>query len=176
MNNNIFSPRFWLVSGMIFAAALLRLLPHYPNFTPIAAMALFGGAYFSNKKTAFIVPFAAMFLSDLLIGFHSTMLAVYLSFALMVLIGFSLREKKKISNIFVASITSSVLFFVITNFAVWATGAMYPMNFTGLMESYIAAVPFFHYTLLGDLFYVGIFFGTFEIAKAKLPMLAEIKS
>ena len=161
---------------MVLAAAMLRLVPHYPNFTPIAAMALFGGAYFSNKKSAFIVPFAAMFLSDLIIGFHSTMWAVYLSFMLIVFIGFSLKEKKKISNIFVASISSSVLFFVITNFAVWATGTMYPMNFTGLVESYIAAVPFFHYTLLGDLFYVGIFFGAFEIAKTKLPVLAEVKA
>ena len=176
MNKQLLPPKFLVIAGMILAAAALRLLPHYPNFTPVAAMALLGGAYFSNKKTAFIVPFIAMFLSDAIIGFHSTMWAVYLSFAIMVVIGFQLREKKKVSNIFAASVSSSVLFFVITNFAVWMSGTMYPLNAAGLFESYVAAIPFFGYTLAGDLFYVGIFFGAFEFAKTKLPVLAEVNA
>ncbi len=174
MNNKLVTPRFLVLTGMIIAAAALRLVPHFPNFTPIAAMALFGGAYFSNKKLAFIVPFIAMFISDAIIGFHSTMWAVYLSFAIMVAIGFSLRDKKKISKIFAASVASSVLFFVITNFAVWMTGTMYPMNPAGLFESYVAAIPFYQYSLLGDLFYVAVFFGAFELAKVKLPLLAKV--
>jgi len=164
-----------ILTALVLAAAVLRLLPHYPNFTPIAGMALFGGAYFSNKKIAFIIPFAAMFLSDIILGFHSTMWAVYLSFALIVAIGFSLRKGKKISNIFLASVSSSVLFFVITNFAVWLNGVNYPVSFPGLAECYVAAIPFFHYTMLGDLFYVAIFFGAFELVQSKFPALAKAR-
>jgi len=173
MEKKLINPKFLVITGMIFAGALLRLLPHYPNFTPIAAMALFGGAYFTNKKLSFIVPFAAMILSDLILGFHSTMWAVYLSFALIVVIGFSLRERRKPSNIFLASVSSSVLFFVITNFAVWLSGGIYPMTVTGLGECFTAAIPFFSHTAIGDLFYAGVFFGVFEFARAKFPVLAQ---
>lgn len=173
MNKHISNPRFFTVLIMVLTAAALRLLPHYPNFTPVAAMALFGGAYFSNKKVAFLIPISAMLISDLILGFHSTMWAVYLSFALIVLIGFSLKNGKKISSIFLASISSSVLFFIITNFAVWISGGIYPLNMLGLGECFTAAIPFFHYTMLGDLFYVGIFFGAFEFMQYKFPVLAE---
>jgi hypothetical protein len=173
MDKKLINPRFLAVTCMVLFAAALRLVPHYPNFTPVAAMALFGGAYFSNKKLAFMVPLAAMFISDLILGFHSTMWAVYLSFAAVVVIGLSLRKSKKISNIFLAVISSSVLFFIVTNFAVWMMGTMYPMTLSGLAESYVAAIPFFSYSVLGDLFYAGIFFGAFEFAKIKFPVLAK---
>jgi hypothetical protein len=162
-----------VITLTILITSALRFLPHYPNFTPVAGIALFGGTYFSNKKVAFIIPFAAMFLSDIVLGFHSTMWAVYLSFALIVMIGFLLKKGKRVSNILLASVASSVLFFFITNFAFWLTGGTYPLSFPGLTECYIAAIPFFHYTMLGDLFYVGIFFGAFELLQLKLPILAE---
>ncbi|HVO75196.1 MAG TPA: DUF6580 family putative transport protein [Ignavibacteriaceae bacterium] len=174
MNKNLFNKRFWTLSCIVLAAAFARLIPHPPNFAPIAAIALFGGAYFDNKKLSFIVPFITMIISDLFLPLHSTVWAVYLSFALIVLIGFSLRERKKVKNIILASIASSILFFVVTNFAVWISYDMYPMNIAGLAECYIAAIPFFSYTLLGDLFFVGIMFGLFEILKAKVPELAKI--
>ncbi|MHB8581419.1 MAG: DUF6580 family putative transport protein [Ignavibacteriaceae bacterium] len=173
MNKQLLNPRFIIITLMVLVAAALRLLPHYPNFTPIAGMALFGGGYFSNKKTAFIIPFTAMFISDIILGFHSTMWAVYLSFALIVIIGFSLQRSKKISNIFLASISSSVLFFIITNFGVWLTAGIYPVSINGLTECYIAAIPFFNNTMLGDLFYVTIFFGAFELAQSKFSALNE---
>ncbi|MGD1007683.1 MAG: DUF6580 family putative transport protein [Ignavibacteriaceae bacterium] len=176
MNKININAGFLTITGMIIAGAALRLIPHYPNFTPITAMALFGGAYFTNKKLAFIVPFAAMLLSDLVLGYHSTFLAVYISFALIVAIGFSLRKKRTVSNILVASVSSSVLFFVITNFAFWYTGALYPMSLTGLGACFIAAIPFFQYTLIGDLVYTGLFFGAFEYAKYKLPVLEKVKA
>ena len=176
MNNKMLNPRLWAVTGMILLAALLRLVPHLPNVTPITAMALFGGAYFSNKKLAFIVPIAAMILSDAILGFHSTMWAVYLSFALIVFIGFRLRESKKVTNIFLAALSSSILFFVITNFAVWTSGLMYPMNFSGLLESFVAGIPFYRNSLLGDLFYSGVFFGLFELAQSKIHVLADVKA
>ena len=176
MNKININVRFLAITGIIIAGAALRLVPHYPNFTPIAAIALFGGAYFTNKKLAVIVPFAAMLLSDLVLGYHSTFLAVYISFALIVAIGFTLQKKRTVSRIMIASISSSVLFFVITNFAFWVTGAFYPMNLAGLGECYVAAIPFFQNTLIGDVVYTGVFFGAFELAKYKLPVLEQVKA
>ena len=137
-------------------------------------MALFGGAYFSNKKLAFAVPLTAMFLTDLVLGFHNTIIAVYISFALMVVIGMTMIKKKRAGNIVLASVTAAVLFFIITNFAFWLTGIMYPVTATGLIECYVAAIPFFGYNLAGNLFYAGVMFGLFELAKVKFPQLAPV--
>ncbi len=168
--------RFWVLAGIILAAAFTRLIPHPPNATAIGAIALFGGAYFNKKSLAFAVPLIAMFLSDLIIGFHPGMYAVYLSFALIVMIGMTLKNKKKVVNIFLASVSASVLFFVVTNFALWLTGILYPKTIAGLAECFVAAIPFFHYTLFGDLFFVGVLFGLFEFAKLKFPQLEKVKA
>lgn len=170
------TPRFWLLTLMVFAAAFVRLIPHPPNFAPIAAMALFGGAYFNKKSFAFAVPLAAMFLTDAIIGFHSGMWLVYLSFALIVVIGMLMLKKVNVQNVVLASLTASISFFIITNFGVWAFGTMYPKNIAGLIECYIAAIPFIQNTLIGDLFFSGIMFGVFEFAKSKLPVLFEAKA
>jgi hypothetical protein len=138
-------------------------------------MALFGGAYFNRKSFAFAVPLAAMFLTDAIIGFHSEMWLVYLSFALIVLIGMLMLKKVNIKNVIIASLTASISFFIITNFGVWAFGTMYPKNIAGLIECYIAAIPFIQNTLIGDLFFSGIMFGMFEFVKAKLPLLSQAK-
>lgn len=182
MNSNL-TPRFLVLAGMILIAAFTRLIPHPPNFTAIGAMALFGGAYFSRKSWAFAVPLTAMFLSDIIIGFHPGMYAVYLSFILIVMIGMTLRDKKKVrqdsvlprrvGNIFLTSVTASVLFFIITNFAQWLSYPLYSKDISGLITCYVAAIPFFHYTLLGDLFFVGALFGVFELVKIKFPQLVE---
>ncbi len=148
---------------VIFSAALIRLLPHPPNFTPIAAMALFGGAYL-NKKFAFSVPLGAMFISDIFLGFHSTMPYVYGSFILAGLIGLWLKKHKSAKNVLCSTLLSSILFFLITNFGVWAQG-WYPRNLSGLWESYVMGIPFFKNTVAGDLFYSGIFFGTYELVQ-----------
>ncbi|MCL6495861.1 MAG: hypothetical protein K6T54_13950 [Ignavibacterium sp.] len=170
------TPRILILFLMILAAAFVRLIPHPPNFAPIAAMALFSGAYFNKKSFAFVVPLAAMFLTDAIIGFHSSMWIVYLSFALIVVIGMFMLKKISIKNVIVASVTASISFFIITNFGVWALGTMYPKNIAGLIECYIAAIPFIQNTLLGDLFYSGIMFGIFEFAKSKLPVLSQAKA
>ena len=170
------TPKFWVLTLMIFAAAFVRLIPHPPNFAPIAAMALFGGAYFSKKWAAFIVPITAMFITDLILGFHETMWAVYLSFVLIVVIGMLMLKEKKVSNVFFASVISSVSFFVITNFGIWLSTPYYEKTGAGLAMCYTAAIPFFHQTLLGDLFFVAILFGLFEIVKAKIPSLAKVKA
>ncbi|HSP88432.1 MAG TPA: DUF6580 family putative transport protein [Ignavibacteriaceae bacterium] len=175
MNSNL-TPRFLVLAGLILVAAFTRLIPHPPNFTAIGAMALFGGAYFDKKYLAFAVPLTAMFLSDLIIGFHPGMYAVYLSFIFIVMIGMTLRDKKKIGNIILASVSASVLFFIITNFALWLTGNLYPKTALGLAACFTAAIPFFHYTLLGDLFFAGVLFGAFELLKVKFPEYIKVKA
>jgi len=159
---------------IIFIAVSLRLIPHVPNFTPIAAMALFGGVYL-NRKYALLVPIVAMFVSDIFIGLYSpiVMFSVYGSFLVVGLIGLWLAKRKSPANVIFAAAGSSILFFLITNFAVWFM--WYPRNFVGLTTCYTLAIPFFRNTLLGDLFYTGAFFGGYELVLrwVKKPRLAE---
>ncbi|MCJ7553171.1 MAG: hypothetical protein MUO34_04730 [Ignavibacteriaceae bacterium] len=176
MNSLKLSPRFLMLTGMVLVAALIRLLPHPPNFAPIAAMALFGGAYFNKKAFAFVIPLAALFLTDLFLGFHNTMWAVYLGFILIVGLGMIMLKKKSVLTVILASVSASVLFFVLTNLAFWATDTLYSTNLTGLAVCFTAAIPFFHNTLMGDLFYTGVMFGLFELAKAKFPQLVKVKA
>jgi len=155
-----------LAQPLTFVAigAVSRVIPHPANFAPIAAMALFGGVYLS-KKQALTLPIAAMILSDFFIGFDSLpiRLSVYGSFLLAVFVGFWIKNHKNSKNIIFASLFSSILFFVITNFAVWAFGSMYPKSLTGLSECYLLAIPFFRNTILGDLTYTTVFFGSYEL-------------
>lgn len=151
---------FFIIAGII-----LRLVPHMPNFAPIAALALFGGVYL-NKKQALIIPLVAMLISDIFIGFYSSriMLSVYGSFLIIGLLGIYLKKHKSVVNIAVASLTASILFFVITNFSMWAIPhSMYAHTWQGLLTCYTMALPFFRNTLMGDLFYVGSMFGLYEL-------------
>lgn len=168
--------RFLVLTGLIVLAASARLLPHLPNFTPIIAIALFGGAYLSDKRMAFIVPFLAMLASDYFLGFHNTILFVYIGFALAVGIGFYLRKKFSLLRLGGAVLGGALLFYLITNFGVWLMTGMYPMTLSGLAESYIAGIPFFQYSLLGDIFYSAVLFGAFELAKHKIPALQSVKA
>lgn len=151
-------PLFFILVG-----AIARIVPHVPNFTPVAAIALFGGSYL-NKKQAFIVPLLIMVISDYFLGFDSLQmrLVVYGSFLATVAIGFSIRRSVNFKNLISASLTSSVIFFLTTNFAVWMFGSMYPKSLTGIAQCYTLALPFFRNTLLGDLFYTGVLFGSYE--------------
>jgi hypothetical protein len=177
--------RFIVVLSVIVVAAVLRLLPHWPNFTPIAAMALFAGTYFDKKQYAFAIPIAAMFLSDMFIGFHSNMPAVYISFAITVLIGMAIRRRVNIGTVFMASISSSVLFFLITNFSAWLASPFYPQTFTGLMESYLAGLAFFRdqthgfsflvNDMLGTTFFSAVFYGAFYLAEMRFPILDKTR-
>ncbi len=135
-------------------------MPHPANFTPIAAIALFSGVYL-NKKYAFIIPILAMLLSDIIIGFHSGIVWVYGSFVIIAFMGLWLKQRKNILAIAGTTLVSSVLFFVVTNFGVWA-GGMYGYTFNGLLECYTMAIPFFRNSVAGDLFYVALMFGLYE--------------
>lgn len=141
---------------IILLAVLARLVPHVPNFAPIGGLALFSGANFKNK-IALLIPLCAMFISDIFLGFHKTVPYVYVSFIVIALIG-GLIKNNKWQSLALASLTSSILFFLITNFGVWATGSMYAKNLDGLMQSYAMGLPFFRNTILSDLFYSFSFF------------------
>ncbi|MFU8844709.1 MAG: DUF6580 family putative transport protein [Bacteroidales bacterium] len=173
MNDHKINPRIIFILSVIGFGAIMRLIPHWPNFTPIAAMALFGGAYLHRKHLAFLIPMAALLLSDVFLGFHQWMIAVYISFAIVVGIGMLLKSRIKGSTVIIASLISSVLFFMLTNFAVWIGSPFYPQNIAGLMQSYTAGLPFLYNGILGDLFYSTIFFGAFYLARLRFPALAR---
>lgn len=170
------TPRITFIFSVIAFGAIMRLIPHWPNFTPIAAMALFGGAYFGKKHLAFLIPLLAMFVSDLFLGLHQWMFAVYISFALVVGIGILLQSRIKVGTVLIASLSSSLMFFILTNFAMWVGSPFYPQNIGGLIECYVAALPFLNTGILGDLFYSTIFFGGFYLAQLRFPVLARIKN
>lgn len=167
------NPRFLVLAGLILAAAGSRLVPHPPNFTPLAAMALFGGAQFSEKRLALGVPLAALLLSDLVLGFYPGWPAVYVSFAAIVGIGMGLHTRRAVLPVAGAALAASVLFFVVSNFGTWAAGVLYPRTWDGLTTCFVAAVPFFRNTLLGDLFYTAVLFGGFALAEKRFPQLRE---
>lgn len=151
----------------IIIGVSLRLLPHPPNFTPIGALALFGGAYFS-KKIALIIPITTMVISDLFMGYYEPklMISVYISFIFCVVIGFGLNKKNDWKLIFRNSILSALFFFFLTNFSVWLFTPWYTKDFIGLTQCYLLALPFFRNTLLSNLLYATIFFGAYETARS----------
>lgn len=163
-NRKILMIKILIPTSIIAFAILLRLLPHPPNIAPIAAMALFGGFYL-NKKYALIVPLIALLISDLFLGFYSVMPFVYGSFLLTGLIGLWLKKQNKGKYLIAGVLLSSITFFLITNFGVWLMGGMYVKNLSGLIECYTLAIPFYRNTVVGDLLYTGIFFGSYELVK-----------
>lgn len=148
--------RLIAVVSIILLAVVARLVPHPPNFAPIGGLALFSGSHF-KKKIALLIPLAAMLISDVFLGFHNTMIYVYASFFLAVLIG-RLIKNNRWRSLALASLTSSVLFFLITNFGVWLSYSMYPKTLAGLFQSYLMGLPFFRNTILSDFFYTFSFF------------------
>ncbi len=173
MFSNLIKPRFLVITSMIILAALVRFIPHPPNFAPIAALALFGGKYYTDKKLAFVVPILVMIITDAVIGFHYLIPMVYFSFLLIVGIGLFLRKTNKVSWLVAGSIAASTLFFVLTNFYEWYAGILYPQTFNGLITCYIAAIPFFFNTLIADLFFFIVMSMTFEFLTNKYRVLAE---
>ena len=148
------------VFTLIGLAVLGRLaFAEMPNLSPISALALFSGACLADRKQALIIPLVAMLVSDVVLGFHSLMPFVYLAFALIVLLGIGLAKRLSISRLIGASLLGSIGFFLISNFGVWLLGLYYPMTMAGLLACYVAALPFFQMTVLGDLLFVGLLFG-----------------
>jgi len=177
-----------IISAIIVVAALSRLLfVMIPNFSPIGAIALFGAAYFSKKYLAFLIPIAAMWMSDLLINnviyprmfpeYYDGAFAwgvsfwVYGAFALTVVGGFLMLRKINFKNVALASVIAAIGFFLVTNFGVWAGGIMYPKTASGLLLCYGAAIPFFWNTLLSNLIFAAALFGGYEFLKQRYSVL-----
>lgn len=156
------------VLALIVFGVASRFLPHIWNFTPLTAIALFASAYLGLRYSVFVLV-GIMLISDIFLGFYQwqTMIAVYSSFAVAGIVGVFI-DKKKINNILVGSIGSSLVFFFVTNWSVWMFGTMYERSLSGLVQSYMMAIPFFRNSLAGDLFYTGLLFGAVFVANAYL--------
>ena len=139
-----------IVLAIIIFGILARLIPHPPNFSPVTAIALFSGLNFKNKKFAFLIPILILFISDLFIGISVINIFVYSGFLLVVQLGSKIRSIR-----FLNIILASLIFFIISNFGVWIIG--YPKTIDGLILCYTMAIPFFGYSLAGDLFFGYLF-------------------
>ena len=175
-----------LIALLIFVAAFTRLIPHYPNFTAVGAVALFGGAYLS-RRWAYLIPLVALFVSDLFLNnliyakqfpeaysgftlFHVESLPVYLAFVAVIMLGSQMLTTVKVSRVLGASVVAAVVFFVITNFAVWASSSVLdPKTIAGLLSCFGAAVPFFWNSVIGNLFFGAILFGGYEFVSSRIP-------
>jgi hypothetical protein len=152
---------------LILFAAFSRLIPHAPNFTPVISIALFSGAYL-EKRFAFLVPIAAMLMSDMIVGFYNpvSMAFVYGSLLAAVALGLMMNNKASMMRIGGFSLAGAVLFFVLTNFGVWVVpNSMYHRTFAGLVECYVMAIPFFGNTVYSALIYSAVLFGAYEMAE-----------
>lgn len=179
------SPRFYFLTALAVFAASSRLLPHPPNFAPMTAVALFGAATFANRWSAALVTFGSLLASDVLLhltyltgwqpswGFYRGQWIVYGCMLVPLSMGFLLRRRKAVATITAAMLASSLFFFLVTNFAVWASGSegLYPRTLSGLLLSYEAALPFWRNGLAGDAFYTAVLFGSLALAEARYPVL-----
>jgi len=187
------TPRTGLLVAMIFGAACFRFVDIAPNFSPVVGMSLIGAAYFSRKYLAVLVPFLALWASNLVLdnvfyaqyydGFQwFSQPYVFLGFVAIAFLGMGILKKVSIGRVIGASISASVLFFLVSNFGSWLGDPIYTKDLSGLITCYAAGVPFLsnpvgaeHYfflnSMIGDLFFSGFLFGAFELAKANFPKL-----
>ena len=169
---------------IILIAAFSRLIPHMPNFSPLGAIGLFGAAYFEKKWQAFLIPITATWISDLFINnviyaqyytsftwFYDGFYWQYGSYLIITLIALFIFKKVNTQFVLVGALTSSAIFFLITNLACFPGNPTYPQNFGGLMACYAAGIPFLKGTLLGDLFYSGVLFGSFAVLQQRFTIL-----
>lgn len=180
MKPNEFSlPFSHILMGIVFFATLTRLLPHPPNFSPIDAIALLSGAYFSKRITAIFVTLSAIWMGDLFINriyydqwvfFYQGFYWQYAAYVFITLLGATLNNKMRVTRFIPTCLFASILFFVVSNLGVWLGGLLYPFTFEGLVLCYAAAIPFFKNTLAGDLFYSFVMFGSAIWAERKLTL------
>jgi hypothetical protein len=157
-----------LVAGLIGLDVVARLLPHAPNFTPVAASALFAGVVLRSRVLALLVPVLAMLLSDLAIGGDDWRISGVIYAALVLPAAFGIWARRLRTPVALAPlvVASSCIFFVATNFAVWAFSGMYAHTVDGLARCYLAALPFFQYTIMGDVFWTAALFGAWWLAQS----------
>ena len=178
-----------LIVALIVIGILGRIIPHPANFTPIIAIALLASHVFKNKWIVILTPLMAMWISDLVInnylyaGYYDSLLIVssgflwiYGAIICIALLGTVLIKKVQVSSIALSSISGSLIFFLVTNFGVWISGAMYPKSLFGLIECYTLALPFFGNSLIGDLVYCTILFSSYSLAFSKGIVLHKGKN
>jgi hypothetical protein len=153
----------WIAVGLIALGIVARLVPHPWNATPVMAIALFAGTYLS-KRWAIILPLVIVASTDLLLGWHATVPFTWGAFALTGMLAWWVRARPGPWRILGGAATGSTLFFLLTNFGVWLAGDLYPWTADGLWQCYVAAVPFFRGTVLGDLVWAGLLFGGYTLA------------
>jgi hypothetical protein len=171
------------IAGLIVLAALTRLVPHPQNFAPITAMAVFGAIRYGDRRIAILAPLLALLVSDLVLeamhhygltsswGVYRGMWVTYATTALIVLMSHFARGTRSPATIAGTTLAGSCVFFLLTNFAVWAGGSLYSQTAEGLSLCYTAAIPFFQNSLLGDFFYATVLFGAWALAEARFPAL-----
>lgn len=165
--------RLLAILGFVLMGIMSRFIPHLPNFTAINALALFSAFYLGSPWTAFAAMFTCMFLSDLVLGLHSSMAFVYLSFGLVVLFGHWFNQGKSLRRVPACCLLSSLLFFIVTNLGEWLSGSLYAPTLNGLGLCYAAALPFLANQVFGDLFYGVVIFGGFALSKRLFPAINE---
>jgi hypothetical protein len=175
------------ISVAILLAAFSRMIPHPFNFSPLGAIGVFGAAYFTKKWQAFLIPITATFLSDLFINnviygqynpsfvwFYEGFYWQYGSYLVITLAALLIFNNKVTAPRFlIGALSSTAIFFLITNAGCFVGNPAYPQNFSGLISCYAAGVPFLKGTLLGDLFYSGVLFGSFYLAQRRIPVLVK---
>ena len=174
-----------VLSIIILLAAFTRIMPHPPNFSPMAAIGLFGAAHFAKKWQAFFIPLIGIWVSDLVINnyvysssssnfiwFYSGFYWQYISYILIIFAGlFIFNRGISLTKMFGGMISSSGIFFLVSNFGVWAGGTMYPKNFGGLITCYAAGVPFIHNTIISDVLFTTVLFGTYYLLQVEYSSL-----
>ena len=161
----------WIVVALIVVGVAFRLMPHPANFVPVGAIALFGGAVLSTRLALWL-PLAIMVLSDLFIGFHGTMLFTWGGFVLIGMFGMFLRNRSNAERIPLGALGGALIFYVVANFGVWVEGKLYAHTLQGLVECYVAALPFLRASLMADLFFCAVLFGTYALATRSLNRFA----
>ena len=167
MKNNSTNSTFILALGLILLGAFSRLLPHPMNFTAIGAISLLSGSKIKDRRLSMIIPLTAMLFSDLCIGLHATMIPVYLSIAIISLLGLMMGDSPKSISILNYTLSGSLIFFLVTNLPIWYHSS-YSNDFNGLMTSYTAALPFFRNQLAGDLLFTVSLFGIYSFVKSRV--------
>jgi hypothetical protein len=165
---------FYLLTIVVAAS---RFLPHPPNVACVGALGLFAGCYLAGRR-AYLVPLAVLLLSDCVgqllrmpgMGFYNpiTMACVYAGALCAVPVGRWIKSNQSKLRLPAGSLAASTLFFLISNFGVWL-GGWYPLTGLGLLACYTSAIPFFGYTIAGDLLFTGVIFGAWEWSRRTLP-------
>jgi hypothetical protein len=174
---------FLMIMGMLVLTSLSRLLPHPWNFSPLGAIAIFGGATIGYRYLNILIPLFYVWVSDLLVNnilyksyfnefvwFYDGFYWQYVNYVLISFLAYHVINSFKVYRIILFSIFSSLLFYLISNFGVWISGSLYPTDFQGLISCYVAGLPFLKGNLLGDLVYTSVLFGVYYLAGRKFSL------